>query len=168
MRLTAWRHNIPARFAVVLSALLLMLPVALVTSAPSAAAGTPGCGTGSLNEAQLDGVFANPGVGATARQEGFGGGDYPHAYPLPDGRVLWMFQDMHFSNDNVLGATNAVHNGALVQEGNCWFVQGSMGRDFMGDLLTDDSRTWFWPLDGEIGYDGNLWIFMAEMRNPAA
>ena len=121
----------------------------------------------ALNEAQLDSVFANPGVGATARQEGFGGGDYPHAYPLPDGRVLWLFQDLHFSNDNVLGTTNAVHNGALVQEGNCWFIQGSMGRDFIGDLLTQDSRTWFWPMDGEIGYDGNLWIFMAEMRNPA-
>jgi hypothetical protein len=21
------------------------------------------------------------------------GGDYPHSYPLPDGRVLWLFQD---------------------------------------------------------------------------
>ena len=133
---------------------------------PAAAFATPGCGTGALNEAQLDAVFANPGVGATLQQEGFGGGDYQRAYPLPDGRILWLFQDLHFSNDNVLGTTNAVHNGALVQEGNCWFIQGAQGRDFIGDLLTLDSRDWFWPLDGEIGFDGNLWIFMAEMRNP--
>ena len=26
---------------------------------------------------------------------------------------------------------------------------------------------WFWPLDGELGIDGDLWIFVAEMENPA-
>ena len=36
----------------------------------------------------------------------------------------------------------------------------------LGDPLTVDSRRWFWPLDGEIGHDGNLWIFVAEMSNP--
>ena len=129
-------------------------------------AAAPACGTGTLSEAELDAAFADPGLGRTDRQQGFGGGDYQHAYPLPDGRVLWMFQDLHFSNSNTLGATNAVHNGALIQEGSCWTIQGSQGRDFIGDALTQDSVRWFWPLDGEVGSDGRLRIFMAEMVNP--
>ena len=163
------------------SAMVLMgIVLALLPSpgplAPGAHA-APGCGRGTLDEAQLDAAFAVPGLGATGTTQGFGGGDYPHAYPLPDGRVLWMFQDLHFSNDENLRndnsvdlangtATNAVHNGAIVQQGTCFTVQGSRGRDFIGDAETQDSRTWFWPLDGEIGYDGNLWIFMVEMHNP--
>ena len=27
-------------------------------------------------------------------------------------------------------------------------------------------RHWFWPLDAEVGADGNLWLFLAEVRNP--
>jgi hypothetical protein len=164
MRLTARRFVVNVATCVL--ALCGLATAAVVADATPASA-TPGCGTGALNETQLDQVFANPGVGATPSQRGFAGGDYPHAFPLPDGRILWMFQDLQFNNDNVLETNNnAVHNGALVQEGNCWFIQGSQGRDFIGDLLTQDSRRWFWPLDGEIGYDGKLWIFMAEMFNP--
>lgn len=151
-----------------------LLLIALVTSSlvvvsphvPTAAAVNV-CGGGTWGESRLDAAFASPGLGATGAQEGLGGGDYPHAYPLPDGRVLWMFQDMHFSNDEVLGATEAVHNGALIQDGACWTVQGSRGRDFIGDALTRDSERWFWPLDGEVGADGLLRIFMVEMRNPS-
>ena len=170
IRCRQWR----AALAVVV--LAAIAPVSSVIPAPSVGA-APGCGRESLNEAQLDALFAVPGLGATGTTQGFGGGDYPHAYPLPDGRVLWMFQDLHFSNDENLrndhpsdvasgAATNAVHNGAIVQQGTCFTVQGSRGRDFIGDAQTIDSRTWFWPLDGEIGYDGNLWIFMVEMHNP--
>lgn len=144
-------------------ATFVMLLVSIDRSPADAA---PGCGTGALDAAQLNSLFANAGLGATPAGEGFGGGDYPHAYPLPDGRILWMFQDTFFSNDNVLGSTNAVHNGALVQQGNCWTMQGSRGRDFIGDAQTLDSRRFFWPLDAEIGADGNLWVFMAQMDNP--
>jgi hypothetical protein len=131
------------------------------------------CGSGALTEAELDAVFARPGIGATAAVQGFGGGDYPHAYPLPDGRILWLFQDLHFSNDDDLlndvpdgSPTNAAHNAGLVQQGRCWTIVGSRGRDLIGDLLTVDSQRWFWPLDGEIGPDGNLWLFVAEMTQP--
>ncbi|MEK7424878.1 MAG: hypothetical protein AAB131_13690 [Actinomycetota bacterium] len=172
MRTQFWR-------AVTVAGLLVLAVGATSLATPFIAAveAAPSCGRGTLDEAQLDALFAAPGVGATDANQGFGGGDYPHAYPLPDGRVLWMFQDLHFSNDENLRndnatdvangtATNAVHNGAIVQQGTCFTVQGSRGRDFIGDAETIDSRTWFWPLDGEIGYDGNLWIFMAEMHNP--
>jgi hypothetical protein len=112
-------------------------------------------------------TFAEQGLGQTARQEGFGGGDYQHAYPLPDGRVLWLFQDLQFSNDNQLTATNnAAHNAGLIESGDCFTILGGQGRDVIGDSYTIDSRDWFWPLDGEIGADGILWIFMVEMANP--
>ena len=149
----------------VVAVLASIAPMVQLSLAPRVAAAAA-CGTGTLGEAELDAAFANPGLGATDGHEGFGGGDYQHAYPLPDGRVLWMFQDLHFSNTNTLGATNAVHNGALIQDGSCWTIQGSQGRDFIGDALTRDSVDWFWPLDGEVGSDGLLRIFMVEMYNP--
>jgi hypothetical protein len=167
-----------ARMGIGIAVLAVAVAALTVTDPGTPTAGAAaGCGRGTLDEAQLDAAFAAPGLGATDTAQGFGGGDYPHAYPLPDGRVLWMFQDLHFSNDENLRndnafdsangtATNAVHNGAIVQQGNCFTIQGSRGRDFIGDAQTIDSRTWFWPLDGEIGYDGNLWIFMVEMQNP--
>jgi hypothetical protein len=150
---------------------------AAATLAPSAGQvvqAAPGCGRGGSNEAQLDAAFSRPGLGATAAVQGFGGGDYPHAYPLPDGRVFWMFQDLHFSNnENLLddvgdgSPTNAAHNAGLIQQGGCFTILGDRGRDLIGDAQTVDGRTWFWPMDGEIGIDGNLWIFMVEMHNPS-
>lgn len=189
--MTLTRHLHPAgggkrvSFAVVrrLVVLLALAVSALVVAPmPSGLIGAPvvhaACGRGGLDEAQLDAMFAGPGLGATGAVQGFGGGDYPHAYPLPDGRILWLFQDLHFSNDENLRndvasdirngtATNAAHNAGLLQQGDCFRVLGDRGRDFIGDALTQDSRRWFWPLDGEIGPDGNLWLFMVEMRNPS-
>ncbi len=152
---------------------MLMACLATVTGIVAVAASTAtpvgaACASGTrLNAAQLNSLFAAPGLGARPDQEGFGGGDYQHAYPLPDGRVLWLFQDMYFSNDNNLNVplNNAAHNTGLIEDGSCFTVLGSQGRDFIGDAETIDSRRWFWPLDGEIGFDGKLWIFMAEMSN---
>jgi hypothetical protein len=149
----------------VVAAVAAMTAISIAAPSVDIAEASPGCGRGTLDERQLDAAFRTPGLGATLLQEGFGGADYPHPYALPDGRVLWLFQDMHFSNDEMLGATNAVHNGALIQQGDCWTVQGTQGRDFIGDELTVDGYRWFWPLDGEIAADGNLWIFMADMAN---
>ena len=146
----------------------LALTGGLIAAPAAVPAALAACGTGAkLGAAQLNASFANPGLGATTAGQGFGGGDYQHAYPLPDGRVLWLFQDMYFSNDNNLNEplNNAAHNAGLVQNGDCFTVLGSQGRDFIGDNETIDSRRWFWPMDGEIGFDGNLWIFMAEMSN---
>ena len=121
-----------------------------------------------LDAAQLNAAFSRPGLGAVEGLDGFGGGDYQHAYPLPDGRVLWLFQDTYFSNDDDLNnpPNNAAHNAALVQDGTCWTSLGRQGLDFVGDAQTIDSGRWFWPLDGEIGFDGLLWIYFAEMVNP--
>ena len=136
------------------------------TSLPAAAA----CGSSSLTAAQLNGVFANPGTGAGGGVAGYGGGDYQRVYALPDGRNLWLFQDMFFSNDNDLrdSMTMAAHNAGLVQSGNCWsIVGGPKMNNYIGKAQTTPLFHWFWPMDGEIGADGALWVFMAEMRNPS-
>lgn len=122
----------------------------------------------NLGAADLDALFAGPGLGATGTLEGYGGGDYPHAYVLGANRVLWLFQDLHYSNDDNLAspANYAAHNAGLLQNGDCFEILGGRGRDLIGDAETADSRRWFWPLDGEINADGQLTIFMAEMENP--
>lgn len=145
--------------------------VVVVSANASVAPAVAACATGTtLNATQLSSAFSRPGLGAVDGAEGLGGADYQHAYPLPDGRILWLFQDMYFSNDNDLNQppNNAAHNSGLIEDGNCFTVLGTQGRDFIGDAQTTDSVRWFWPLDGEIGFDGNLWIFMAEMYNPSA
>jgi len=142
--------------------------VSAATSAVPAAEAACAAGT-TFDAAQLNSAFSRPGLGAVPTAEGLGGADYQHAYPLPDGRILWLFQDIYFSNDNDLNnpPNNAAHNSGLIEAGGCFTVLGTQGRDFIGDAQTVDSARWFWPLDGEIGFDGNLWIFMAEMSNPA-
>lgn len=151
-----------------LAVLGVLLPA--LVGLPSAAA-TAACDPGrpaNLGETELDALFAGPGLGATAGLEGYGGGDYPHAYPLGGNRVLWLFQDLHYSNDDNLASppNYAAHNAGLLQEGDCFTILGGRGRDLIGDAQTADSRRWFWPLDGELDADGQLTIFMAEMANP--
>ncbi len=158
----------PGRSTGGILAIAVAITAATVLIAPAApAAAAPACGPSALGAAELDGFFAAPGLGATPTQEGYGGGDYPRAYPLPDGRVLWLFQDLHFSNDETLGDTDAAHNAGLIQSGDCFTILGGRGLDFAGGALTVHSRRWFWALDGEIGRDGKLWIFFAEMDNPS-
>ena len=135
------------------------------TPAPTAAATC----TANLSAAQLNTVFASPGVGRTATTTGYGGGDYQHVYDLGGGRRLWLFQDVFFSNDNDLrdSMQDAAHNAGLLQRGNCWSTVGAGHmRNFIGSAQTTPLRHWFWPMDGERGADGKLWIFMAEMANP--
>lgn len=50
--------------------------------------------------------------------DGLVGADYQRANELPDGRVLWTFQDA-FVDDGVGGPT-LVHNAAMVQTGSCF------------------------------------------------
>lgn len=137
-------------------------PLPVAAQAPAALA----CGNGQLSAAQLNSVFASPGIGGGA---GYAGGDYQHVYPLPDGRFLWLFQDVFFSADDDLrdSLTAAAHNAGLVQQGNCWSVLGGPNmQNYIGSSLTTPLRHWFWPLDGDIGADGALWVFMVEMDNP--
>jgi hypothetical protein len=128
------------------------------------------CAAGNLSAAQLTTAFSRPGLGATPGHPGYAGGDYQHVYALPNGSRLWLFQDMFFSNDNDLrdSLTMAAHNAGLLQRGNCWKqVGGPQMHNYVGSSLTTPLTRWFWPMGGDIGADGYLWIFFVEMRNPS-
>lgn len=144
-----------------------LVPFGEIVHDPPRAQAAPECGPSMRGADDFNGWFARPGLGATSLQEGFGGGDYPRPFALPDGRVLWMFQDLHFSNTETLGETNAAHNAGLIQNGSCFEILGGRGLDIFGRGITDHSRRWFWALDGEVGRNGKLWVFVAEMYNPS-
>ncbi len=100
---------------------------------------------------------------------GLAGADYPHAYALPDGRTLWMFQDAFIGADDQLGDDRFAHNAAVVQSGNCFELlptSGGNGTSWIGSWVEQGLRKWFWPLDAEVGADGYLWLFLAEVHNP--
>lgn len=96
----------------------------------------------------------------------FRGADYQRAFPLPDGRILWVFQDVYVRGRG--GSSTFVHNAALVQGDTCFSVlySGNFAapRDFLFADVTERERRWFWPMSGEMGADGLFHLFVAEMR----
>lgn len=100
---------------------------------------------------------------------GLAGADYPHAIDLPDGRTLWYFQDAFFGSGTKLDGASFAHNAALVQDGDCFerlIAPGGDGNSWIGSWVETDLQNWLWPLDAEVGADGHLWLFLAEMQNP--
>lgn len=96
---------------------------------------------------------------------GIVGADYQRATELPDGRVFWTFQDgaIRTGPDTIA----IVHNVAAIQDGGCFtfLYDGtrSAPRPYFFANATDPFRRWFWPLGAEIGTDGRLYVFAAEM-----
>ena len=140
----------------------LAVPIA---SAPLVHAAASNCAA-STSPRDLSTFFASAGAGLV-------GGDYPHSYPLPDGRVLWLFQDSFIGDPATprLDHAGFAHNAALVQTGLCFEVRWGDGpadapQSFLGGALESDLFHWWWPLDGEMGADGNLHVFAAEFQNP--
>lgn len=100
---------------------------------------------------------------------GLAGADYPHAIALPDGRTLWYFQDAFVGADGSLHGDRFAHNAALVQDGACFELlpaPGGRGTSWIGSWVENDLQNWVWPLDAEVGADGHLWVFLAEVHNP--
>ena len=93
------------------------------------------------------------------------GADYQRAFPLPDGRLLWLFQDAFVDSPH---GRHLVHNVGLLQSGTCFQLlhagSGSSPAPFLFGDLTATHERWFWPLGGDIGADGHLHVFVAEMR----
>jgi hypothetical protein len=143
--------------------------IAVVTASgaePSGAASNRGsfCLAGQL-PGDLDSLF----VGEPA---GVMGADYQRTTALPDGRVLWTFQDAEVRKTD--GSTTLVHNIGMVQDRNCFTIlmNGSpeSPRPWLFDLQTNPYIRWYWPLGAEMGADGLLHVFVAEMneRMPGA
>lgn len=97
----------------------------------------------------------------SAGPAGLHGVDYQRALTLPDGRVLWTFQDAFVRTG--AGPVH-VHNVALVQTGSCFELR--TGPDVTDWLAGPDAVAfgrWYWPLDAEVGADGNVHVFVADM-----
>jgi hypothetical protein len=95
----------------------------------------------------------------------FKGADYQRAFALPDGRTLWVFQDVYIRTRT---GSRFVHNAGLVQDGTCFTLlhTGTFAQPGAW-LFADQTQTqqhWFWPLAGDIGVDGRFHLFVAEMR----
>lgn len=131
---------------------------------PVAAAATPAFVAGEV-------CLAGTGPGALNRlfdtePGGVIGADYQRAFPLPDGRVLWLFQDGAVRVGG--GRIAIVHNIAMLQEDNCFDVlYGGTRADpapFLFASATIPFERWYWALDAELGSDGRLHIFVAQMN----
>ncbi len=149
--------------ALAVGPLLLRPPVE--AAAPSASV-TP-AGTVCLSDlepARLDTLFDTEPAGVI-------GADYQRALALPDGRVLWTFQDaaIRVGGDEI----RVVHNIAMIQDGTCFDVLYGGSRLAPASLFFQDRTSpfsrWFWPLDAAVGEDGRIYVFAAEMeeRGPA-
>jgi hypothetical protein len=97
--------------------------------------------------------------------DGLVGADYQRAYELPDGRVLWTFQDAYV--DDGAGGPTLVHNAAMIQTGSCFeLLHGgseASPEPWVGAESTDPFDRWFWPLDGYVRDDDTLVLYYAEM-----
>ena len=143
----------------VLLAAFTALVLAAGTPSPTAASTTSGptCLPG-VGPDQLDRLFEfAPG--------GVVGADTQRATPLPDGKVLWTFQDAEVRLPS--GAKRLVHNIGMVQDGSCFrTLMGGTPDDPLPWLFgaeTTPFAHWFWPLGAEMGADGHLYVFAAEM-----
>ena len=94
------------------------------------------------------------------------GADYQRAFALPDGRVLWFFQDVYFRGRG--GTAMFAHEAGLVQDGTCFTLLQSGNYAAPAEYLFPDRtqrrQHWFWPLSGGMGADGRFHLFVAEMR----
>jgi len=99
------------------------------------------------------------------------GSDYQRTLALPDGRVLWTFQDpLVYASD---GQIVNLHNAAVVQNGNCFeFLRSGTAADPQAWLLadlTDTGKTWFWPMASTLNADEDtVHVFLAQMRERSA
>jgi hypothetical protein len=150
-----------------LAALVALSAMVPITQGQAAAAGVPATACArSLSAADLSGFFSSGAAGLL-------GGDYPRSIPMSDGRVLWLFQDAFIGAPSTpsLRAAGFAHNVAMLQTGLCFSLRWGGGdvlapRSYLGGASETDLNRWFWPLDGEVGADGNLHVFVAEFRNP--
>jgi hypothetical protein len=143
-------------------ALRLAVPLADTVVAPPSPASL--CADGLSRDA------LNKAFGSTTGAGGLIGGDYARAQVLPDGRVLWVFQDVFLGGDgSSLRRSTFMHNAGLVQDGTCFraLTGGSTNAPFswIGGAEERPLRHWYWPLGSTITADGHIAQFVVEMEN---
>ncbi len=93
------------------------------------------------------------------------GADYQRATEMPNGDVLWTFQDAEVRLPN--GTSTLVHNIGMVQQGTCFTVliggSPSAPEPWLFAADTAPFSRWYWPLDATPGNDGRMYVFVAEM-----
>jgi hypothetical protein len=98
------------------------------------------------------------------------GADYQRATPLPNGNVLWTFQDAEVRLPD--GTSTLVHNVGMMQVGTCFSVllTGTAWdpRPWLFPDHTDRFAHWYWALDAVMGNDGRVYVFAAEMNERGA
>jgi hypothetical protein len=157
--------------AVVAVALIVPGDMTTPSGSVSAAAPTTVC-LPDTSPASLDRML-DPGPG------GLVAADYQRATRLPDGRILWLFQDATVElppprpgPDGPTGPEEPethrlLHNVGLLQSGSCFtLLRSGTPEDPRPWLFPNETVPfghWFWPLDAEMGSDGRLYVFVAEM-----
>lgn len=143
----------------------------VVDAAPPAPAALGTCTT-DLSTPRLNALFGG-------QVDEYGGLDALRAFPLPDGRTLWLFQDAFFAPTgrvDTLATARFAHNAALVQTGTCFrALHGPSSTSdrcpntgtasYVGGALTVNCSRWFWPMGGAIDSEGYLAVFYALFGN---
>jgi hypothetical protein len=160
------RSGAPARprasIGVAAGLVALLATLVLAGAAPSSTAASVQSAPVCLPDAsagQLDRLFAvEPG--------GVVGADYQRATALSDGRILWTFQDAEVRLP--AGGTRLVHNIGMIQDQACFRVlMRGTANDPRPWLFADETvpfSRWYWPLGAELGADGRVHVFAAEMH----
>lgn len=174
-------RRVQRRFASTVALLVLLAAGLLVFSTGDVeddrlASGADVC-LGSTGPADLTRLFSREPGGVIAA-------DYQRAVALPDGRTLWLFQDATIrlpepppppptTTDPALPPVpppptdRLLHNIGMIQSGSCFTVlRTGTAADPRAWLLPEQTTPffhWFWPLGAEMGSDGRLYVFAAEM-----
>lgn len=144
-----------ATISMVTVAAFASTPAQAALEQPTSANSGTACASG-VEAADLNAYFAHSNAGLW-------GADYQRAFPLPDGRVLWMFQDVFLA---VGGGTKLVHNAGLIQSGRCFtLLKGPSNSEWLLWDRTHRFHNWYWPMGGEVNPStGHFDLMMAEMR----
>jgi hypothetical protein len=93
------------------------------------------------------------------------GADYQRAHRMPNGNVLWTFQDAEIRLPD--GTSTLVHNIGMIQSGTCFsvLVGGAphAPQPWLFASQTTPFQRWYWPLDATLGNDGRMYVYVAEM-----
>lgn len=182
------RHGTDAVIAniavMVVIAVAVLGALATAGAGPTQATGTPAGGSQFLTSSLSSGVTVaeepllspdiclpdttSPSLDTlfSSSPTGIVGADYPRTLPLPSGEVLWTFQDAKILRPG--GGYDVLHNIGMVQRDNCFTLLrgGTPGapRPWLFPYETVDFVRWFWPLDAEVGSDGRVYVWLADMR----